>query len=82
MLIKTVPIGKVLHKHLLNFLCQLHKHLLNFFCLALLITVLLIKKLKNKQKNMNVCIHEIIRLIIIKIKTKMKNRSHRYDMDK
>ena len=34
--------------------------------------------LKNKQKNMYVCIHEIIWLIIMKMKTNMKNRSHRY----
>ena len=45
--IKTVPIGKVLHKQLLNFFFA-------NFSLALLITVLLTKKLKNKQKNMNV----------------------------
>ena len=29
---------------------------------------------------MYVCIHEIIRLIIMKLKMKMKNRSHRYDI--
>ena len=34
--------------------------------------------LKNKQKKKCVCIHEIIRLIIIKMKMKMKNRSQRY----
>ena len=28
-----------------------------------------------------VCIHEIIRLIIMKMKMEMKNRSHRYDID-
>ena len=33
--------------------------------------------LKAKQKNKYVCIYEIIRLIIMKIKMKMKNRSHR-----
>ena len=38
--------------------------------------------LKNKQKNKCVCIHEIIRLIIMKMKMKMKNRSYRYDMNK
>ena len=32
---------------------------------------------KNKQKNKRVCIHENIRLIIMKIKMKKKNRSHR-----
>ena len=35
--------------------------------------------LKNKQKNKCVCIHQIIQLIIMKMKVKMKNRSHRYD---
>ena len=35
--------------------------------------------LKSRQKNMYVCIHEIIRLII---KMKMKNRSHRYDINR
>ena len=34
--------------------------------------------LKNKQKNKCVCIHEIIRLTIMK----MKNRSHRYDVNR
>ena len=38
--------------------------------------------LKNKQKNKCVCIHEIVRLIIMKMKVKMKSRSHRYDMNK
>ena len=37
--------------------------------------------LKTKQKNKYVCIHEIIRLMIMKIKMKMKNRSHRYDIE-
>ena len=37
---------------------------------------------KEKQKNKNFCIHEIIRLIIIKMKMKMKNRSHRYDINR
>ena len=36
------------------------------------------KVIKNKQKNMCVCIHHIIRLIIMK----MKNRSHRYDINR
>ena len=36
--------------------------------------------LKNSQKNKYVCIHETMRLIIMKIKIKMKNRSHRYDI--
>ena len=35
---------------------------------------------KNKQKNTCVCIHEIIRFIIMKMRIKMKNRSHRYDI--
>ena len=38
--------------------------------------------LKNKQKIKCVCIHKIIRLIIMKIKMKMKNRSHRYDINR
>ena len=38
--------------------------------------------LNNKQMNKCVCIHEIIRLIIIKMKMKMKNRSHRYNMNR
>ena len=38
--------------------------------------------LKNKQKNKCVYIHEIMRLIIIKRKMKMKNRSHRYDINR
>ena len=37
---------------------------------------------KNKQKNKCVCIHEIIRLIIMKMKIKMKNRSHRYNINR
>ena len=35
--------------------------------------------LKNKQKNKSICIYEIKRLIIMNMKVKMKNRSHRYD---
>ena len=38
--------------------------------------------LKNKQKNKCVCIHEITRLIIMKIMMEMKNRSHRYDINR
>ena len=38
--------------------------------------------LKNKQNNKCVCIHEIIRLIIMKIKIKMKNRSHRHEINR
>ena len=40
--------------------------------------------LKNNQKNkysFSVCIHETVRLIIIKMKMKMKNRSHRYNIN-
>ena len=37
--------------------------------------------LKNKRKNNFVCIHEIIRLTIMKMKVKMKNRSHRHDIN-
>ena len=36
--------------------------------------------LGNKQKNKSACIHEIIRLIIIKLKMKTKNRSHRHGL--
>ena len=38
--------------------------------------------LKNKQKNMNICIYEIMQLIIIKMEMKVKNRSHRYDINR
>ena len=38
--------------------------------------------LQNKQKNKCVCIHEVIRLIIMKMKMKTKNRSHRYDINR
>ena len=38
--------------------------------------------LKKKQQNNFVCIHEIMRLIIMKMKMKMTNRSHRYDIDR
>ena len=37
---------------------------------------------KNKQKNKCVCIHDIMRLIIIKMEKKKKNRSHRYDINR
>ena len=37
--------------------------------------------LKNKQKKC-VCIHEIIWLITIKMKKKMKNRSHKYSINR
>ena len=37
--------------------------------------------LKNKPKDMNLCIHKIIRLIIMKMRIKIKNRSHRYEMN-
>ena len=35
---------------------------------------------ENKQKNKCVCIHEIIRSIIMKMKVKIKNRWVRYDI--
>ena len=38
--------------------------------------------LKHKQKNKCVCIHEIIRLIIMKMKIKMKNRSHMHNINR
>ena len=38
--------------------------------------------LKNKQKNKCVCIHKIIRLIIMKMKMKKERRSHRYDINR
>ena len=38
--------------------------------------------LKNKQKSKCLCIHEIIRLIIMKMKMKLKRRSHRYDINR
>ena len=38
--------------------------------------------LENKQKNKCACIHEIIQLIIMKMKMKKKNRSHRYDINR
>ena len=38
--------------------------------------------LKNKHKNKYVCIHEILKSIIMKMKMKVKNRSHRYDINR
>ena len=38
--------------------------------------------LKNMQKNKCICVHEIIRLTIMKMKIKMKNRSHRHDINR
>ena len=38
--------------------------------------------LKNTPKNKCFCIHGIIRLIIIKMQMKMKNISHRYDINR
>ena len=38
--------------------------------------------LKNEQKNKCVCINEIIRLIIMKMKMEIKNISHRYDINR
>ena len=62
---------------------KLAKLLLNFWYLEI-IYILLPHHLKivgdivkNKQKYKCVCIHEIIRLIIMKMKMKMKNRLHK-----
>ena len=38
--------------------------------------------LKNKQKNKCVCVHEIIGLVTMKMKVNMKNRPHRYDINR
>ena len=38
--------------------------------------------LKNKQKGKCVYIHEIIRLSIMKMKMKIKNISHKYDINR
>ena len=38
--------------------------------------------LKNKQKNKCACIHEIIRLVIMKMNKRMKSRSDRYDINR
>ena len=38
--------------------------------------------LKNKQRNKCGCIQEIIRLIIMKMEMKIKNRSHSYDINR
>ena len=38
--------------------------------------------LKNRLMNKCVCFHEIIRLVIMKMEMKMKNRSHRYDINR
>ena len=35
-----------------------------------------------KQKSMYVCVHEIIRVIMMKTKMNMKNRSHRYGINR
>ena len=37
--------------------------------------------LENKQKNKCVCTYDIIRLIIMKMKIKMKKRFHRHDIN-
>ena len=36
---------------------------------------------KNKQRNKCACIQMTIRLILMKLKMEMKNRSHRYDLN-
>ena len=38
--------------------------------------------LKNKQKNKCVSTREITQLIIMKMKMKVKNKSHRYDINR
>ena len=38
--------------------------------------------LKNKQRYKYMCIHEITRLVIMKMKMKMINRSYRYNMNR
>ena len=38
--------------------------------------------LKNKQKNKCICVHKIMRLIIMKMKMKIRNESHRYDINR
>ena len=38
--------------------------------------------LKNSQRNKYACIHETMRLIIMKMKIKINNRSHRYDISR
>ena len=38
--------------------------------------------LKNKQKNIYVCIQKNVRLIMMKMKMKMKNKSHKYVVNK
>ena len=38
--------------------------------------------LKNKQKSKHVCIHEIMQLIIMKMKTKIKIDSRKYDINR
>ena len=37
--------------------------------------------LKNKQKNKYLCVHKIIRLIVVKMKMKMETREHIYDIN-
>ena len=39
-----------------------------------------VTSVQKKQKNQWACIHDIIRLIIMKMKVKMKNRLHRYNI--
>ena len=39
-----------------------------------------LKIIKIKQKSKFVCIHEIMRLIVMTMKIKIKDRSHRYDI--
>ena len=71
------------HQFLLDFQSWGNKSL--DFCYLKIIHVLHAKMiehiLENKQKNKCIWIHEIMQLIIIKIKMKLKNRSHRYDIN-
>ena len=53
-------------------------HILHSSCYSVIIG----RILKKKQQNTFVCIHEIMRLIVMKMKLKMTNRSHRYDIER
>ena len=44
------------------------------------LTSKIVRHIKNKQRNKYVCVHEIIWVIIMKIKMKSNKRSHRYDI--
>ena len=62
---------------------------LNFSCLKLIYILhpcyhpkIIGDILKNKQKSKHVFTHEITQLIITNMKMKMKNRSHRYNINR